>query len=1558
MARNRSSTSERGNAPLGSKYLDAATSRTDLAKRLKEVWEHLTTLSQDDRPTGLEGSTKALGSSRILDHTDKDVRLYTACALAEILRIYAPEAPFSSPVLLQGFALITAQLRSLVSVPGKQAQAAAACGHKPVPVLYLLHSLATVKSCIILSELVQQDLPRAEEELVDFFSCLLRSVREDHPLELQEQILDVLTACLAELEVVPQALLDTVLLCLLPEHKAESSPSYQLTQLFVARCFAELNPPVTAFINQVLTGKGCGVSEIEEEHVHPLIYELHKVNPNFMLYIFPNVATQLAAEDPAVRARAVALFGRLFAALHADYGNEYPRIFREFLGRFKDKDASIRAQVLGIGAVIMQRKPKLVEQVAPLLAARLQDPEWEIRAKTVREVCQTALQSIELVSKTLLKEVGGRLADRKPQVRLEVIRGLATLYAAYISRTWSEAERLHDSLPQDLEEKLGWIPGTVLLGYSLPDSELRLSILQVFDEVMLPKAADCQVRTTGLLFMWHRLTADANRALRAVLQDQAMVQALVNEYLAARSSWRADMDDELREVRLQECGEALLEAVPVLDRRASSTSLPLKLNETKDQQAPKLLQTIVDPRQPSSRVLKARDDLAAKVGSKSVLGEYVRVLARRATSCFANQETLADLIQLARELLENGEGGDEEENTLEGAVALTELLIESFPVLMSEALPQLLMLCWTAGKEENLQVRLLRLVATRAKGARYLADMKIGHRLTNLTVKGEAEMLSNFRQGTLKVVLKNGSTKASRLAVSALCELVPDPDDAVYARLLRELTSAKSLSLDNPRLEAMLRALAVLAERHPRTFETHAARVRAFALRKMLLYRASSNNDSDDESASGALPQLMGSGKTHNKKKQAMKDGSHSRGLSEECTRACAAIKFLVAHVLGLRAEYAAMREDSVFLPRSTMDKADRGRSPRSRNGDRVNKNEDSRQLRDDDGERSSFLNENSSLVEVSQDELEASASEVLDLLYEILKAEGRLPSRVELSKKDKARLRIVSAGGILKLMRNQYVQHRLLDAPRWRSLAWVMLDPEEITVAGAFTRKLARAVRSSRVHLKFLALLSLAALEEDVAARREARQAVTRAVQNLRQAYEEYMAGQEEEPSEEAKRKVTTSMMPEYLLPYLLHLLAHFPDFPTSPHDSVRWRPIQRCLAFVLEPLMATLGTEADNLSFLLLMTDTILTRYKDASAAIKMQEKEKNSAINEDDVATERLHQVTHVCREFLRSKIKTQENLQAYPGKIYLPLRLYAPQTGRPRTSVQPEKQRGEDRTESTKSKAGKLDGNGEDEEVNGDRDGPNWGLSPIATEISTTGTSVLSQHSSRKCPKPTKEERMVIAGDCRQSRTRRFKRMNEEERQEGASLVRNKKGSGGKYERMRYRDAQDHDEDMESRPLVRQRTVSLAVSVLKSGKEAKRKQTQKEGHGVADQSPCAFDYDTSDDEHDSAMDEGDEAALEEEQKLREAREAIEAQKSSRADRALKRRALLEDVIEDKGASQENDPTFQGDEMEQVAYPISAQTGKGKRSVRTTYSQEEKEENPGASTAAKRRKRRALG
>lgn len=59
--------------------------------------------------------------------------------------------------------------------------------------------------------------------------------------------------------------------------------------------------------------------------------------------------------------------------------------------------------------------------------------------------------------------------------------------------------------------------------------------------------------------------------------------------------------------------------------------------------------------------------------------------------------------------------------------------------------------------------------------------------------------------------------------------------------------------------------------------------------------------------------------------------------------------------------------------------------------------------------------------------------------------------------------MRIVAASCLLKLMRNNHIQRRLMTASRWHTLAWVTLDPDE-EVREMFIRKLAKATLTCQV--------------------------------------------------------------------------------------------------------------------------------------------------------------------------------------------------------------------------------------------------------------------------------------------------------------------------------------------------------------------------------------------------------------------------------------------------------------------------------------------------------------
>ncbi|CAN0022800.1 unnamed protein product, partial [Phaeothamnion confervicola] len=280
--------------------------RDRLVRRLQQVHESLKELSQDDRPAGLGAMARDLASPAVTQHRDKEVRLLAACCLVDVLRVYAPDAPYTPAELRAAFALLLAQLRGL----GTAVDPAEPRSRR---VHYVLSSLATVKSCVIVVELAQQNAVGSEDLLVELFEALLGGVRPEHPQEVGDAVLEALSACVDEMDVVYQPVLDAVLMCLLPVARAENPRSNQLAQLLLRRCFNRFYQPISQFVNAILTGDGGGGSgggsgsggsgAVESDladHVFPLVYELHKVNPQMLLYVLPNIALQLQAEDVEV----------------------------------------------------------------------------------------------------------------------------------------------------------------------------------------------------------------------------------------------------------------------------------------------------------------------------------------------------------------------------------------------------------------------------------------------------------------------------------------------------------------------------------------------------------------------------------------------------------------------------------------------------------------------------------------------------------------------------------------------------------------------------------------------------------------------------------------------------------------------------------------------------------------------------------------------------------------------------------------------------------------------------------------------------------------------------------------------------------------------------------------------------------------------------------------------------------------------------------------------------------------------------------------------------------
>ena len=137
--------------------------QTDLVKRLRTVH---TALSEDEvEPNSpnfpsLDSLAAHLVTPKLLNHKDKDVRLYTSLCCMEIFYLYAPEPPWDGDEIIRVFEQIISQLSNLAHCHNTTQANYAMYFH-------ILEQLAQVKIGVVLVELNRQGDANALEQLCE-----------------------------------------------------------------------------------------------------------------------------------------------------------------------------------------------------------------------------------------------------------------------------------------------------------------------------------------------------------------------------------------------------------------------------------------------------------------------------------------------------------------------------------------------------------------------------------------------------------------------------------------------------------------------------------------------------------------------------------------------------------------------------------------------------------------------------------------------------------------------------------------------------------------------------------------------------------------------------------------------------------------------------------------------------------------------------------------------------------------------------------------------------------------------------------------------------------------------------------------------------------------------------------------------------------------------------------------------------------------------------------------------------------------------------------------------
>jgi sister-chromatid-cohesion protein PDS5 len=310
-----------------------------LQKKLKTLYEELAMLEQGSVDTAsLNAVRKELITAHLILHKDKGVKAHVACCLAEILRLYAPDAPYTAPELRDMFQFFFRQL-------GQNFKTGSPYYHQ---YFLLIESLSTVKSIVLVC-----DLPNSDELISILFREFFALIRpDDLGKNVEIYMSDMLVAVIDEAQTIPNDTVKNILAQFLPD---APEPAQRLASSVCNQTSDKLQRHVVQYFTDImLSHAGANEDESEEEEhgldftairtAHNLIRSISLSAPSLLHNVIPQLETELRAEEVSLRSLATQTLGAMFShpKTGSDLIKKYPTCWKAWSQRKVDKVPAVR----------------------------------------------------------------------------------------------------------------------------------------------------------------------------------------------------------------------------------------------------------------------------------------------------------------------------------------------------------------------------------------------------------------------------------------------------------------------------------------------------------------------------------------------------------------------------------------------------------------------------------------------------------------------------------------------------------------------------------------------------------------------------------------------------------------------------------------------------------------------------------------------------------------------------------------------------------------------------------------------------------------------------------------------------------------------------------------------------------------------------------------------------------------------------------------------------------------------------------------------------------------
>ncbi|XP_033251547.1 sister chromatid cohesion protein PDS5 homolog A-like isoform X3 [Drosophila miranda] len=503
--------------PNGCRPLVEDLGTDELIRRLKTLANVLQTMDQDDNlyqqyiPLALH-----LLDDFFMQHTSRDVQLLIACCIADVMRVYAPEAPYKEQDQIKSiFKFFIKQLHGLKDPRDPSFKR----------YFYLLENLAFVKSFNMCFELED-----CQEIFHDLFSTIFKIVNDQHSAKITNFFLDVLSALITEADNLSVDLLDLLLINIVKPNKSSNRCAAHITDQLLAKTGDALESPIKMFFNRALVMDKPNNKLSITNKIYDIIYELNRINPDLLYSVLPQLENKLLSTDDAERLKATTLLSRMFSEKDSQLSQKYQNLLRTFLGRFCDISEAVRVKCVQSSMHFLLNHPHLEPDITEKLRLRNHDLDENVRHEVVMAIVATAKREFSVVIEApeLLEIVRERTLDKKYKIRRDAMNGLAYIYKVAICEP--------NDLSADAKQRVDWIKNKILHGYYKVGLEDRLLVERLLITSLVPYKLAPEERMKKLYHLLGDLDANATKAFVELQKNQMKTRNTVSDWIKLHHS--------------------------------------------------------------------------------------------------------------------------------------------------------------------------------------------------------------------------------------------------------------------------------------------------------------------------------------------------------------------------------------------------------------------------------------------------------------------------------------------------------------------------------------------------------------------------------------------------------------------------------------------------------------------------------------------------------------------------------------------------------------------------------------------------------------------------------------------------------------------------------------------------------------------------------------------------------------------------------------------------------------------------------------------------------------